>query len=333
MNLEQLNKATVDDALSEFRRCCSSTAWASQMVSKRPFARAAEVFQRGDEIWYSLKEQDWLEAFSGHPKIGDSESLKKKFSSTSEWAGREQSGVAGASDDVLRRLLDANQRYEKKFRFIFVVCATGKSATEMLELLEQRLGNERGQELRIAAGEQSKIAKLRLEKLLGEPAIAESDRAIQVFHAVTETHISIARELFVEYAKSLSIDRCFQNFDKEVAGLPGEYSLPGGCLLLAMSDSKIAGCVALKKISDDVCEMKRLYVRPEFRGKGIGRRLTTEIMEQARATGYYQVRLDTLPSMKEAITMYRSLGFEDIAPFRDLLVPGALFMQARLREF
>lgn len=331
LNLEEVNRVTVDNALSEFRRCCNSTAWASHMVSKRPFANATEVLQAGDDVWYSLREQDWLEAFSGHPKIGDSESLKKKFLSTSEWAKGEQAGISGATDDVSRRLLEGNRRYEKKFGFIFIVCATGKSATDMLELLDQRLGNERGEELRIAAGEQAKITRLRLEKLLTKQKTGGPERIIQVVQAVTETHISTIREMFVEYAKSLNIDLCFQNFDKEVNGLPGEYALPRGRLLLAMFESKVAGCVALKRINDEVCEMKRLYVRSEFRGKGIGKRLTTDVMEQARLIGYRQMRLDTLPSMKEAIALYRSLGFEIIAPFRDLPVSGALFMQARLR--
>lgn len=300
------------------------------MASKRPFSSAIEVLQTGDDVWYSLREQDWLEAFSGHPKIGDSEILAKKFSSTFEWAKGEQSGVKGTTGDVSRRLSDANRRYEKKFGFIFIVCATGKSATEILELLDQRFENERGEELRIAAGEQAKITRLRLEKLLMSPKIAEDDRAIQIVQAVTETQIGIAREMFVEYAKSLNFDLCFQNFDKEVKGLPGEYASPRGCLLLATSESKIAGCVALKRISDEVCELKRLYVRSEFRGKGIGKMLTTDAIEQARVIGYRQMRLDTLPSMKEAIALYRSLGFELIAPYRDLPVPGALFMQARL---
>jgi OHCU decarboxylase len=301
------------------------------MASKRPFTSAAEVLKTGDDVWYSLREQDWLEAFSGHPKIGDSVGLRKKFSSTSEWAMGEQSGVTGATDNVSLRLSEGNRRYEKKFGFIFIVCATGKSATDILEFLDQRFGNERGEELRNAAGEQAKITKLRLEKLLASAKIVKRDHAIQIVNAVTENQITIAREMFVEYAKSLDIDLCFQNFDKEVNGLPGEYSLPRGRLLLAMFESKVAGCVALKRISDEVCEMKRLYVRSEFRGKGIGKRLTTDVMEQARVIGYKQMRLDTLPSMKEAIALYRSLGFESIAPFRDLPVSGALFMQARLR--
>ena len=331
MNLEELNSATIDVAFSEFRRCCNSTVWASRMASKRPFASVKEALQTGDGTWNSLTEQDWLEAFSGHPKIGDSPELKKTFSSTSEWAKGEQSGAASATDDVLQKLSEGNRRYEKKFGFIFIVCATGKSAAGMLEVLEQRLGNERGEELRIAAGEQAKITQLRLEKLLASPKFIGDDGAIQVVQAVTEKQLSVTRELFVEYAKSLNIDLCFQNFDKEVSGLPGEYALPHGRLLLATLESTIAGCVALKRIDDEVCEMKRLYVRSEFRGKGIGRKLTMDTMGQARAIGYKQIRLDTLPLMKEAIALYQSLGFKLIAPFRDLPVPGALFMQANLR--
>jgi ribosomal protein S18 acetylase RimI-like enzyme len=153
---------------------------------------------------------------------------------------------------------------------------------------------------------------------------------INIFQALTEEHVQLARSLFIEYADSLNIDLCFQNFDLELAGLPGEYSPPSGRLLLAKHEDKIAGCVALRKIDDEVCEMKRLYVKPAFRGLKLGRRLADEIIEEAKAIGYKKMRLDTLPQMREAINMYKSIGFYDIEPYRYNPEQGALFMEKEL---
>ncbi len=153
---------------------------------------------------------------------------------------------------------------------------------------------------------------------------------IQIVHAASQEQIGNVRELFVEYAHSLNVSLCFENLDKEVNELPGVYAPPPGSLLLAVDEEKIAGCVALKKVDDRVCEMKRLYVRAEFRGRGIGKILAMRIADEAREIGYERLRLDTLPTMKEAISLYRSLGFEEIPAYRDLPVPGALFMQVKL---
>ncbi len=139
--------------------------------------------------------------------------------------------------------------------------------------------------------------------------------------------VASAKKLFLEYAISLDFNLCFQGFEEELARLPGEYSPPSGRLILAYDDGKLAGCVALRRIDDSVCEMKRLYLRPEFRGKGIGRKLADEIVEAAREIGYTKMRLDTVPSMKTAISLYRSLGFVKIGPYRANPVPGATFME------
>lgn len=155
--------------------------------------------------------------------------------------------------------------------------------------------------------------------------------SLTIFQASTPFHIEQARELFLEYANSLGFSLCFQGFDRELAGLPGDYAPPEGRLLLAQYGGELAGCVALHKLSDDACEMKRLYLRPAFRGKGLGRVLAEEILRQAREIGYRRLRLDTVePVMKDAVGMYRRLGFREIAPYRENPMAGTLYMEVDL---
>jgi ribosomal protein S18 acetylase RimI-like enzyme len=145
------------------------------------------------------------------------------------------------------------------------------------------------------------------------------------------TQIAQARELFLEYAQSLGFSLCFQNFDKEIADLPGDYGPPEGRLLLAYCEAELAGCVALHKLEENICEMKRLYLRPQFRGHGFGRTLAEKIIQEARDIGYRKIRLDTVePVMKDAVAMYRKLGFTEIAPYCANPIAGALYMELEL---
>jgi ribosomal protein S18 acetylase RimI-like enzyme len=149
--------------------------------------------------------------------------------------------------------------------------------------------------------------------------------------AESPAQIGQARELFLEYAQSLGFSLCFQNFEKELAELPGDYAPPAGRLLLAEFETQLAACVALHKLDSGICEMKRLYLRPQFRGKGIGRAMADRIIAEARQIGYQRMRLDTVePVMKDAVAMYRKLGFKEIAPYCSNPMAGAIYMELTL---
>lgn len=152
--------------VEELTKCCGSSAWVQRMLPFIPADDMVELLEDAEEQWWLCSEADWKEAFTHHPKIGDMDSLKKKFASTANWASGEQSGVQDANEKILEALAEGNRLYEEKFGYIFIVCATGKSATEMLELLQERLKNTPEEEIQIAADEQNKITKLRIEKLL-----------------------------------------------------------------------------------------------------------------------------------------------------------------------
>ena len=156
---------------------------------------------------------------------------------------------------------------------------------------------------------------------------------MRIFTANTEEEIEHARTLFEEYAASLGISLCFQNFAEELKSLPGKYAPPDGRLLLATENDDLAGCIALRKLQEGVCEMKRLFVRPAYRSHGLGRVLVQTIVDEARMLGYTHMRLDTLPGlMDKAIALYRSFGFNEIGPYCENPVEGAKFMELELHR-
>lgn len=156
---------------------------------------------------------------------------------------------------------------------------------------------------------------------------------MRLIQASTTNETEAARELFREYATWLQVDLCFQNFERELAELPGDYSPPSGRLWLAYEDERLAGCIAMRSLGEGISEMKRLYVRPEFRGRGFGRAMAERLIEEARGIGYTKMRLDTLPGrMDQAIAMYRSLGFQEIGRYYDNPYETAMFMELNLAE-
>ena len=163
----KFNTLSKIDQRGALLKCCSAEAWVERVLLDAPFEDEAALLESADRNWLDLKESDYLEAFSGHPKIGDINSLKEKFSDTSSLASREQSSVASADDEVLKMLSIGNRSYESKFGFIFIVCATGKSAEEMLNLLQSRMVNDRETEVVNAAEQQRQIFHIRLKQIEG----------------------------------------------------------------------------------------------------------------------------------------------------------------------
>lgn len=166
MSLQELNALDKTQLKELLTKCCGSSQWVEKMSALFPFANEVLLFKKATSTWYACCEDDWLEAFTHHPKIGDIASLKQKFSATADWAAGEQATVNQTSKEILEALSEANRLYQEKFGFIFIVCATGKSADDMLQLLTVRLNNKYEDEIKIAMEEQNKITAIRLEKLL-----------------------------------------------------------------------------------------------------------------------------------------------------------------------
>lgn len=166
MTLDEFNHLDFEKAYELLLNCCHSKAWATSLATNRPYSSRELLISKAEKIWNGLTVQDHLEAFEAHPKIGDLKSLKEKYSATKTLAGKEQQSVETADTKTLERLKDLNEEYFNKFGFIFIVFATGKTASQMLELLESRIHNSRDEELKNAAIEQSKIMRLRMEKML-----------------------------------------------------------------------------------------------------------------------------------------------------------------------
>lgn len=161
-----LNELDPEEARTELLKCCGATRWAETLERHRPYASLEQLLAKANDVWWSLNETDWLEAFRSHPKIGERKAANAVSAQSQQWSVQEQQGVQNAAQETTDKLAQLNLDYEKKFGFIFIVCATGKSSDEILALLEQRLPNDASTELPIAAGEQAKIAELRLRKLV-----------------------------------------------------------------------------------------------------------------------------------------------------------------------
>jgi ribosomal protein S18 acetylase RimI-like enzyme len=172
----------------------------------------------------------------------------------------------------------------------------------------------------------------RIQDDLRQNHLSHGDRGqIDLFQAALPEHIEQTRSLFLEYGRSLGFSLCFQSFDEELKNLPGAYGPPSGRLLLARYRHHAAGCVALRKLEAGICEMKRLYVRPGDRGRGLGRMLVERVIAEARAIGYERMRLDTIASaMEDAIALYRRMGFKEIAPYSAIPIESALWMELLL---
>jgi putative acetyltransferase len=162
--------------------------------------------------------------------------------------------------------------------------------------------------------------------------ISKEPKSICIADGHAEDAVGTVRELFLEYAAWLTVDLCFQDFEAELAGLPGKYAPPTGAILLAQVSGKVAGCVAMRRLEASVGEMKRLWVRQSFRNCGIGKMLIEAIVERARAAGYARLRLDTLPQMKTAVVLYRALNFYEVPAYYNNRVPGAIFLEKMLGQ-
>jgi OHCU decarboxylase len=165
-NLERLNSLPATEAEKEFLKCCGAGNWARRMAEQRPFGSVQDMTETADRIWWSLEPNDWLEAFHSHPRIGEKKAAADTSVEAQKWSEAEQSGTHDSDRQTMEALAQLNREYEEKFGYIFIICATGKTSEEMLASLRKRFNNDPPEELRIAAGEQAKITRLRLNKLI-----------------------------------------------------------------------------------------------------------------------------------------------------------------------
>ena len=163
---EPLNRLGEDEARAALAQCCGSGRWVSEMLARRPFAGREALLRTSDRVWWSLDERDWLEAFRSHPRIGEKKAEAGQTERERRWSAGEQAGMGTAAEQTRAAIADGNRQYEERFGYIYIVCASGRSADEMLQLLRERLGNCPETEIRVAAAEQARITRLRLEKLL-----------------------------------------------------------------------------------------------------------------------------------------------------------------------
>ena len=164
--IDGINSIPSEQAQAEFLKCCGSRRWAAKMIAQRPFENVEEIVTAADRIWWTLEATDWLEAFDSHPRIGETKAAAPVAPESLSWSETEQSGTRDSTRQTMDELAELNRQYQEKFGFIYIVCATGKSAEEMLAILRERLSNNAATELRNAATEQAKITTLRLNKLL-----------------------------------------------------------------------------------------------------------------------------------------------------------------------
>jgi OHCU decarboxylase len=167
MTLEELNQVPPAEAAALLGACCGSQQWAREMVLLRPFGSQEQLLRAADEVWWSLDQGDWQEAFLAHPRIGERKAAAAQSAQAAAWSAGEQAGMSHAAEEIAAALADGNRRYEERFGYLYIVCATGRTAGEMLAMLQHRLGHTPEAEIEVAAREQAKITRLRLEKLLG----------------------------------------------------------------------------------------------------------------------------------------------------------------------
>ena len=165
-DLAWLNSLSAEEATKELLQCCGSQRWAAEVIAGRPYPSLEALLERANDVWWSLDQSDWLEAFRSHPRIGEKKAAEIVSAQAQQWSGHEQAGMNSASRETANTLAALNRAYELKFGYIFIICATGKTPGEMLSALRERLQHDAGAELPVAAAEQGKITELRLKKLL-----------------------------------------------------------------------------------------------------------------------------------------------------------------------